>query len=247
MSRVLTFRSPPCYNTEGKNCKRAVPLMTKKELYFPTRILLCEGDVKNEEHLLTPIALQCPTGPYTARPWATLRGTCSLLFDFGREIRGGVRLVCHALSGVKKDTVFARLRLGESAAECCAELGERGACNDYTPRDLSVPIIAASSVLWGDSGFRFARIDLSLPEGAYLNLLAVAAEGKCLSLPVRYTYAGEDPVLAGIYTAAKRTLDLCASEGYVWDGIKRDHLVWGGDLHPAMLALTTLYGRTEEV
>lgn len=41
----------------------------------------------------------------------------------------------------------------------------------------------------------------------------------------------------------KRTVDLCSSKGYLWDGIKRDRLVWIGDMHPEMLALTTLYGR----
>ena len=38
-------------------------------------------------------------------------------------------------------------------------------------------------------------------------------------------------------------MDLCASKGYLWDGVKRDRLVWIGDIHPEMLALTSLYGR----
>jgi hypothetical protein len=33
----------------------------------------------------------------------------------------------------------------------------------------------------------------------------------------------------------------------VWDGIKRDRLVWIGDMHPEMLALTTLYGRVRAI
>ena len=33
-------------------------------------------------------------------------------------------------------------------------------------------------------------------------------------------------------------------QDYIWDGVKRDRLVWLGDIHPQMLALTTLYGRS---
>ena len=42
-------------------------------------------------------------------------------------------------------------------------------------------------------------------------------------------------------------MDLCAGCGYVWDGVKRDRLVWIGDIHPEMLALTTLYGRVSAI
>jgi hypothetical protein len=38
-------------------------------------------------------------------------------------------------------------------------------------------------------------------------------------------------------------VDLCASSGYIWDGIKRDRLVWIGDMSPEVIALTELYGR----
>ena len=218
--------------------------MTKHETLFPKRILLCEGNIRGAENLLKEIALQCPTGKYPTRPWAELLGRCSLLFDFGKELRGSLRIVCHWLiSPTPGRTVRARLRFGESAAECCAELGERGACNDHAPRDIEVALIGSSSVRFGESGFRFARIDVDLPEKACLNLLAVAAEGEILSMPVKYAYRGEDRLLADIYKTAKRTIDLCAAGEFVWDGIKRDRLVWIGDMHPEMLALTTLYGR----
>lgn len=217
--------------------------MTEKELRFPSRILLCEGDVRASEQLLIPIVLQAPTGPYPVRPWAELRGKCSLLFDFGTEIRGGLRIVCHWIVGAKVDAVPARLRFGESATECCAAIGERGASNHHSPRDFAILLSGMSSVRFGETGFRFARLDLDLPAGASLNLLAVAAEGEILSLPVQYTYTGKDALLSDIYRTAKRTVDLCAAGDYVWDGIKRDRLVWIGDMHPEMLALTTLYGR----
>ena len=54
-------------------------------------------------------------------------------------------------------------------------------------------------------------------------------------------------LISKIYETAKRTVDLCVSSGYVWDGVKRDRLVWIGDIHPEMLALTTLYGKSPEI
>ena len=60
-----------------------------------------------------------------------------------------------------------------------------------------------------------------------------------------YRYIGGDKEIRDIFLTAKRTIDLCAAGDYLWDGVKRDRLVWIGDIHPEMLALTTLYGRVE--
>jgi hypothetical protein len=78
-------------------------------------------------------------------------------------------------------------------------------------------------------------------------LHAVIAEGETIGLPARYQYKGKDPLVADIYRAAKRTIDLCSAGDYVWDGVKRDRLVWIGDMHPEMLALTTLYGKLPHI
>ena len=42
-------------------------------------------------------------------------------------------------------------------------------------------------------------------------------------------------------------MDLCAGEGYIWDGVKRDRLVWAGDLAPEIMALTSIYGKVSVV
>ena len=38
-------------------------------------------------------------------------------------------------------------------------------------------------------------------------------------------------------------MDLCSSEGFIWDGIKRDKLMWVGDLTPEAMALIAICGR----
>ena len=40
-----------------------------------------------------------------------------------------------------------------------------------------------------------------------------------------------DTELNKIIDTAAYTLKLCFRNGYIWDGIKRDRLVWSGDLN----------------
>lgn len=158
-----------------------------------------------------------------------------VVLDYGKEMNGGVRILTF-LS--QKGSV--RIRFGESLAECCAELGgETNATNDHALRDFSVNLPDYSDMVFGNTGFRFVRLDVT----GKVTIKAVAAVSHRLKRRERYRYAGNDERVREIYDAAKRTIDLCAACGFVWDGVKRDKLVWVGDMHPEMLALTTLYGR----
>lgn len=161
------------------------------------------------------------------------------IFDFGKELCGGVRILTFLASRVK-----VRLRFGESLSECCSELGgEKNATNDHSLRDFCVELQHYSDMTFGNTGFRFLRIDFH----GKVVLKSVVAVNHILNKPALYRYEGKDARIGEIYEAAKRTVDLCASSGYVWDGVKRDRLVWIGDMHPEMLALTTLYGRSSAV
>ena len=40
-------------------------------------------------------------------------------------------------------------------------------------------------------------------------------------------------------------MKLCCQNGYIWDGIKRDRLVWAGDLHQEVLTSGYLFGDIE--
>ena len=92
---------------------------------------------------------------------------------------------------------------------------------------------------FGQTGFRFVRLDFS----GTADIKSVLAESYILKKPTLYSYNGNDELIKEIFAVAKRTVDLCASKGFLWDGVKRDRLVWIGDIHPEMLALTTLYGK----
>ncbi len=179
-----------------------------------------------------------------------------LILDFGKEMRGGIRILVHG-----SDLSPVRIRFGESVGECCAELGiceafsgkaqlrelpeavrRQNATNDHALRDISISLPSWSDTPVGDTAFRFVRLDFS---GEY-TIKSIVCTNTMLCHPIKYRYRG-DRQIEKIFTAAKRTADLCAGSGYIWDGIKRDRLVWVGDLAPQVLALTTLYGRTPEV
>ncbi len=180
-----------------------------------------------------------------------------VILDFGKEMRGGIRILTYA-----SDLSNVRIRFGESVGECCAELGageaysgnenvgnksekaiRQNATNDHATRDFFVTLPNWSDMPFGDTGFRFVRLDFF----GEVALKSVVCVNHILSKRAKYVYKGNDVLTKKIFKVAKRTIDLCASSGYIWDGIKRDRLVWAGDLYPEVLALTALYGRTAEV
>lgn len=170
---------------------------------------------------------------------AELSSGDTFVLDFGKEMNGGARILTFTA-----ENASARLRFGESLTEACTPLGVKGACNDHSPRDFTLPLPAYSDVSAGNTGFRFLRVEILTGS---LKMKSVVAVNHILKKKAHYVYGGTDPLLKQIYTAAKRTVDLCAAGDFVWDGVKRDRLVWVGDLHPEMLALTTLYGRMKSI
>ncbi len=161
-----------------------------------------------------------------------------VILDFGVETSGGVRILTY-----EGKNVPVRIRFGESLTECCADIGGgKNATNDHSLRDMTVFLQNYSDMTFGQTGFRFVRLDFD----GDVKIKSVVAESYLFEKPVKYIYNGEDNTIKQIYECAKRTVDLCVSKGYVWDGIKRDRLVWIGDMHPEMMALTTLYGRVKE-
>ncbi|MBE7090781.1 MAG: alpha-L-rhamnosidase [Clostridiales bacterium] len=213
-----------------------------KQLLLPKKIVSANG-VENVRALykkqpLTPV-LRWDEGWESQIARANVGAT--LLLDFGKEMHGGIRML---LSRAKNGTK-ARIRFGESVGETYAELGEKNATNDHSPRDITVELSAFSDLTFGQTGFRFVKIDFL--SGGECCLQNVFCENQIFAGKMQYRYQGTDKEIAQIFNAAKRTVDLCASTPFVWDGVKRDRLVWVGDLHPEMLALTTLYGKIPQI
>ena len=167
-----------------------------------------------------------------------------IVLDFGKEMCGGARILTGWISNKDKFAEI-RIRFGESLSEVYSELGEKNSTNDHAPRDFRYLICGLSDLKVGDTGYRFIRIDF--PEGVKIPIKTIAGTNTILKMPVRYKYNGADKRIKEIFDAAKRTVDLCSGSGWVWDGIKRDRLVWIGDLYPEILSLTAMYGRVKAI
>lgn len=215
-----------------------------KEHILPVKIIESKNLI-NEKSFFK-IKPRC--GVHTTREedlktFAKIEGAGSyIIFDFGKEMQGGIRI----LTGwVYKGSCKVRVRFGESLGEVCSSIGYKNATNDHGPRDYEMLITASADQSFGNTGFRYLRIDLL--EDNYINFRNVYCVNNILNQKPIYTYQGGDQRIKDIFLTAKRTVDLCASSGYIWDGVKRDRLVWVGDLAPEIMALTALYGEVPAI
>ena len=167
-----------------------------------------------------------------------------LLLDFGRELQGGLRIV----TGMPADNrpVRVRIRFGESVSEAMCDIdGANGASNDHAVRDFALTLPWLGAVECGDSGFRFARIDL-LDDDRELHLKQVEAVFQYRDIPYIGSFRSSDERLDRIWATGAYTVHLCMQE-YLWDGVKRDRLVWVGDLHPEIMTVNSVFGYNEVV
>lgn len=206
----------------------------------PVRILHTVGQVRDAQVLLEDTPLQI----HVREPQAAVldnRGTAEkagILLDFGRELHGGVRVLCAHTPGAEYPLV--RLRFGESASEAMTPLGVKNAGNDHAVRDFVVPVPAMSDQEWGQTGFRFVYVELQAPE-AQLELTGVLAVSVLRDIPRIGSFRCSDERLNEIFDTAAYTCQLCMQH-HLWDGIKRDRLIWIGDSHPEMLTIRSLFG-----
>lgn len=209
------------------------------EYIYPKRIVKSSGFLDDVDNLLVKKEMQIGLAE---KKVSTIKGKGYIILDFGKEMCGGIQILIYR---VNKPTSRIRVRFGESLTETGASAGEDSSTNDHAIRDSEYLITSFSSQKIGDTGFRFIRIDFL--DDVEVLIKSIICVNEILKKRPIYLYEGKDNLIKNIFKTARRTIDLCSSSGYIWDGIKRDRLVWIGDMHPEMLAITTLYGRTDEV
>ena len=212
---------------------------------FPAKVVLTNGTVRGAEQLLRPKPLQIGL----AEPEVTeldnrdTGETAGILLDFGVELHGTLRLL--AFVGEGGAPLRVRITLGESAAEAMSDVGVKNATNDHAVRDMEAAVPSYSDQEFGPSGFRFAFIRVLTPQGC-LRLKAAVAVCIYRDLPYIGSFRCDDQRLNRIYDVAAYTCHLCM-QNLLWDGIKRDRLVWIGDMHPEMLTIRTVFGGVDIV
>ena len=204
----------------------------------PKRIVKTEGKVENAELLLEYRNRQIQLyEPKVVTMTTEGDSKAGILLDFGSEFHGGAAISVYGVGKVP----FHKLRLcfGESVSEALSHVGEKGACNDHVARDYTVEVKPYSTNEYGNTGYRFLYIEL-LSEGT---MTLAAAQGIFVYEPLAYkgSFECSDPLLNRIYDVSAYTCHLCI-QNEIWDGIKRDRLVWVGDMSPEMKTIKYVWG-----
>ena len=168
----------------------------------------------------------------------------SIILDFGRELHGGLQLVTGLMN--KNSPVKVRLRFGESVSETMSEIDTiHGATNDHAMRDFEIMLPWLGKLEVGNTGFRFVKIDL-LDDDTELLLKEVRAIFTFRDISYLGSFKCNDELLNKIWMTGAYTVHLNMQD-YLWDGIKRDRLVWVGDLHPETSTISSVFGNNEVV
>jgi hypothetical protein len=167
----------------------------------------------------------------------------SLLLDFGRELHGGLEIVTAIFEG--KDPIRVRICLGESVSEAMSRVSGSTSTNDHAMRDFELALPWLGKIEIGNSGYRFARIDL-VDTDRTLKLKEIRAISVYRDIPYLGSFHSSDERLNEIWKTGAYTVHLNMQE-FLWDGIKRDRLVWVGDMHPEVMTILSVFGHNEVV
>ncbi len=226
---------------------QAVPDERVRQLLVAKRIVWTspEGTENAEELLKKPLGQTSTADMHAGFCMKKLPGKESaILLDFGTEIHGGIRLEARDLKFVNEAqqgrTVRVRVRFGESADEAMSEIGEKGSMNDHSIRDMEILVPWLGAVEFGESAFRFVRLDLTEEDSAVW-FDSVRAVYTYRDLPWVGSFRSSDDRLNAIWTAAAHTQHL-TMQTYVFEGAKRDRLVWYGDIYPQTCTTLRVFG-----
>ena len=166
-----------------------------------------------------------------------------IILDFGKEIQGGLEIVTTINNEKKMGRI--RIRFGESVSEAMSNVGEKGATNEHSLRDFVVQLPWLGKLETGNSGFRFASLQLIDPD-TKLEIKEVSAIFSYRDIPYLGSFRCNDERLNKIWLTGAYTVHLNMQD-YLWDGIKRDRLAWIGDLHPEVMTVNSVFGYNEVV
>ncbi len=245
--QALQAQLPPVFTTEQAKEAQSTPTVTR--YLSPVKILWqtenAAANIINAKRFMLPGNGQADLAN---KNMCTLISTKdihpALLFDFGKELHGGLQIVT-GMYRVNKP-VKLRIRFGESASEAMSDIEpKQNATNDHAMRDMIVQVPWLGKLEVGNTGFRFVRIDL-IEDSVELQLKEVRAKFIFRDIPYLGSFNSSDELLNKIWLTGAYTVHLNMQD-YLWDGIKRDRLVWIGDLHPEMSTVNAVFGNNDAV
>ncbi|WP_373516710.1 hypothetical protein [Pricia sp.] len=245
--QTLQAQLPPIFGSEYTE-KASHSEMVKTYL-TPQRIVWQSDDtgeyIKNAETLLKKGNGQVAVNDENLfRFVSTAETKPGILLDYGKEISGGVKISM----GIResKTPLKLRLRFGESVGEAMSEIGgKQNATNEHSLRDFIVEVPWLGTIEVGETGFRFLRIDVvEANEDAPIKSIDAAF----IYRDIAYlgSFESSDERLNEIWDVGAYTVHL-NMQNYLWDGIKRDRLVWVGDMHPEVMTINSVFGNHDIV
>lgn len=203
---------------------------TRVHEYLPPVRVVASENIDNPDMFVNKLAYQSYTG-IAPTDFQILRKGSWLILDFGMEIAGGIRLT----TGYQGGKV--RIRFGESVSETMKEPNQ-----DHSIHDLELTLPKLGTLDFGSTGFRFVRIDML--DDDELKLIAVIAVATYNDYPRTGTFTCNDERVNKVRDTALYTVQLNMQD-YIYDGIKRDRLVWLGDLNPEIRVILANFSNLE--
>jgi hypothetical protein len=237
---------PPVFSAKDASLVRSTSLTRK---YLTAERIVWTSDpsgkqVQNAENILKPGIGQADLNTGKNLTLVSDKGSKSgIILDFGREIQGGIEIV--TTTSNKNPVGRVRIRFGESVSEAMSNIGVEGATNDHAMRDFVVALPWLGRLEVGNSGFRFVRIDLVDPD-TKIEIKEISAIFTYRDIPYLGSFTCNDERLNQIWMTGAYTVHLNMQD-YLWDGVKRDRLVWVGDMHPEVMTINSVFGNNEIV
>ena len=198
----------------------------------PVRIVSSEkcsgGDVFLKESSGQATTAPCPECVLEPGGWIVL--------DFGNEYYGGIELTVGGYEAGERNLL---LTFGESVAETFSHPD-----HSHAIQETKLRLTPWAVLTFGKLGFRFVKLEN--PETFSIGIQGIRCCYVHREFPVQGSFKCSDQRLNDIWDASVRTLSLCM-QGFMWDGAKRDQLVWMGDLYPEIFACAAIYGKQDAV
>lgn len=210
--------------------------LTEKKYIMPRRIIKMSM-VENAQLLFADRDMQHTYSSIKDFDFVVIKKNGYILLDFGVELCGGIGISVYL---TQKSVRMSKCRIvfGESVTEALCDIGEKNSGNNHTIRDMVVDVVDYSIFKCGDTGFRFVKFE-AVNSDLYIKTIRAVSEIKKLE------YVGDfkcsDPVLNQIWKTSAYTVELCTHD-YIWDGLKRDRMVWIGDMHPEVSTISAVFG-----
>ncbi len=217
--------------------------ITKKYI-VPKKIIACEG-IENFNLLLCDTPRQPTLGKTDI---CTIKQGGFVVLDFGSELQGGVEVTTNKVISNKKAGMYCsygkmRVVFGESVSESLSTIGENGAGNEHSIRDMVVNVSNWSTSRYGNTGFRFVKLEAI---DGILEITAVKGVLEYKDIEYKGSFYCNDKRINEVFNTAVYTLHLNMQD-YLLEGIKRDRLVWTGDMHPEVSTICSVFGYDEVV